>query len=49
MAVVGLTGRYSLDALRAIVVHQTHKLTTYSFEQTIQTVRRHHSAWPARD
>jgi hypothetical protein len=37
--VTGLTGRYSLDALRAIVVHQTHKLTTYSFEQTIQTVR----------
>ena len=36
--VVGLTGRFSLDALRAIVVHQTHKLTTYSFEQTIQTV-----------
>jgi hypothetical protein len=28
-----VSGRYSLDVLRALVCHQTHKLTTYSFSQ----------------
>jgi len=36
--VVGCVGRYSLDALRAVVVHQTHKLTSYSFAQAIEAV-----------
>ena len=33
--VVGCTGRFSLDVLRALVIHQTHKLTSYSFAQVL--------------
>ena len=36
--VVGLGGRFSLDLLRALVCHQTHKLTTYSFGQAAEAV-----------
>ena len=33
-----LAGRFSLDLLRALVCHQTHKLTAYSFAQGIERV-----------
>lgn len=36
--VMGVAGRFSLDLLRALVCHQTHKLTTYSFHQAVQAV-----------
>ena len=36
--VTGLGGRFSLDLLRALVCHQTHKLTTYSFGQAVEAV-----------
>ena len=34
----GLGGRFSLDLLRALVCHQGHKLTTYSFGQAVEAV-----------
>ena len=36
--VTGLGGRFSLDLLRALVCHQGHKLTTYSFGQAVEAV-----------
>ena len=36
--VTDCSGRFTLDVLRALVVHQTHKLTSYSFEQAVQAV-----------
>lgn len=36
--VVGLTGRFSCDLLRAMVSHQSHKLTTYTFAQAVEAV-----------
>ena len=33
-----VAGRFSLDLLRALVCHQTHKLTTYSFHQSVDAV-----------
>ena len=36
--VMGLTGRFSCDLLRALVCHQSHKLTTYTFGQAIEAV-----------
>lgn len=36
--VVGLTGRFSCDLLRALVNHQSHKLTTYAFSQAVEEV-----------
>ena len=35
---VGLGGRFSLDILRTLVCHTTHKLTTYSFGQAVEAV-----------
>ena len=37
--VTGCAGRFALDVLRALVCHQAHKLTTYSFEQAVEAVR----------
>ena len=34
--VTGCAGRFALDVLRALVCHQAHKLTTYSFEQAVE-------------
>jgi hypothetical protein len=36
--VTGCAGRFSLDVLRALVCHQKHKLTTYSFAQAVEAV-----------
>ena len=36
--VTGCAGRFALDVLRALVCHQAHKLTTYSFEQAVEAV-----------
>ena len=36
--VTGVAGRFVLDLLRAVLVHQTHKLTTYSFAQAVESV-----------
>ena len=33
-----MSGRVTLDLLRALVCHQAHKLTTYSFAQAVSAV-----------
>ena len=33
-----MTGRFSCDLLRALVNHQAHKLTTYSFSHAVEAV-----------